>query len=95
MGGAVGGMTAVGGVALESPAGGGEKRRTRGRKALPPRVFTILKPEKEKKGGGGLQKLEMGCQMKRKERKKALYREREGENEWSLPINRLKCLLSG
>ena len=45
----------MGGAALEPPAGGGEEWRTWGRKALPPRVFTILKPEKEKKvvGGGG------------------------------------------
>ena len=68
-------MTAVGGAAaLEPPAGGGEERLTWGRKALPPRVFTILKPEKEKKGGEGLQKLEMGWEMKRKERKRALYK---------------------
>ena len=43
----------MGGATLEPPAGGGEKRCTRGRKALPPWVFTILKPKKEKKGGGG------------------------------------------
>ena len=46
-------MAAVGGAALEPLAGGGEERLTRGRKALPPRVFTIQKPENEKKGGGG------------------------------------------
>ena len=40
-----------------------------GPEAVPPRVFTIIKPEKEKKGGGGLQKMETRCEMKRKERK--------------------------
>ena len=48
---------------------GGEERRTRGRKALPPQVIAILEHEKERKGGGGLQKMETGCDMKRKERK--------------------------
>ena len=41
---------------LELLARGGEERRTRGRKALSLRVFTMLKPEREKKGvgeGGG------------------------------------------
>ena len=53
------GEAAVGGAALEPPVGGGEEQCTRGRKALPPRVFSILKPEKERKeigfikGGGG------------------------------------------
>ena len=69
------GMAAAGGAALEPPAGGGEERHTRGRKALPLRVFTILNPEKKKKGGGGLQNLEMGCEVKRKERKRDLYKE--------------------
>ena len=46
------GAAAAGAATLEPPAGGGEERRTRGRKALPPWVFTILKPEKEKKGEG-------------------------------------------
>ena len=73
--GAAGGAAAAGAAALEPPVGGEEERRTRGQKALPPRVFTIPKPEKEKKGRGGLQKLEMGWEMKRKERKRALYRE--------------------
>ena len=77
-GGASVGAAAAGAAALEPPARGGEERRTRGRKALPLRVFTIQKLEKEKKGGGGLQKLEMGCEMKRKERKRALYREGGG-----------------
>ena len=54
VGGAAAGTAAVGVAALEPHAGGGEERRTRGRKALPPRVFTILKLEKEKKGGGGV-----------------------------------------
>ena len=50
----VGGVAAaaVGAAALEAPTGGGEERRTQGRKELLPRVFTILKPEKEKKGEG-------------------------------------------
>ena len=45
---------AVGGAAAGEPpaGGGGGERCTRGRKALPPRVFTILKPEKGKKGEG-------------------------------------------
>ena len=50
--GAARGAATAGAAVLEPPAGGGEL--TRGRKALPLRVFTILKPEKEKKGGGGL-----------------------------------------
>ena len=37
-------------------AGEGEDRHTQGRKALPPQVFTILEPKKEKKGGGGFRK---------------------------------------
>ena len=41
------------GAALEPPTGGGEERLTLCRKSLPLRVFTILKPEKEKKGVGG------------------------------------------
>ena len=53
VGGAATGSAAVGGTVLEPPAGEGEERCTRGRKALPPCVFTILKPEKEKKGVGG------------------------------------------
>ena len=61
MAGASGGATAE--------AGEGEDQRSSGRKALPPRVFTILDPEKEKKGGGEFQKMETGCEMKRKERK--------------------------
>ena len=50
----VGGAAAVAAATamLEPPVGGGEERRTRGRKALPPWVFTILKPEKEKKWEG-------------------------------------------
>ena len=63
------GLAAAGESGSEPPAGGGEERRTRGWKARPPRVFTILEPEKEKKGGWGLQKMETGCEMKRKERK--------------------------
>ena len=90
----------MGTTTLEPPAGGGEERCTWGRKALPPWVFTIVKPEKEKKGGGGLQKLEMRCEMKRKERKRALYRGGGGGgggggNKRSRPINGLKCLLNG
>ena len=48
----------AGAAGVEPKVGGGEDRCTRGRKALPPWVFTILEPEKEKKGGGGLQKME-------------------------------------
>ena len=70
---------AAGAAELEPLAGGGEEQRTRGRKALPPWVFTILEPEKKNKGGGGLQKLETGCEMKRKEEKGFIYeRERGG-----------------
>ena len=65
----------AGAVGWEPPARGGEEWRTRGRKVCPPLVFTILEPEKEKKGEGGLQKMETGCEMKRKERKWVLYRE--------------------
>ena len=64
--GAASGSAVAEAAGLEPPAGGGEERRTRGRKALPPWVFTILEPEKEKKEGGGLQKMETGCEMKRK-----------------------------
>ena len=69
----------------------------RGRKAPLSRVFTILEPEKEKKGEGGLQKMETGCEMKRKERKRALYRGGGGggTNERFWPVNGLKCLLNG
>ena len=56
-GGAAGGAVVAGAARLELPAGGGEERRTRGWKVLPLWVFTILEPEKEKKGGGGLQKM--------------------------------------
>ena len=56
--GAAAGSAVEGGAALEPPAGRGEERCTQGRKALPPRVFTILKPEKENKGVG------RGVQMK-------------------------------
>ena len=60
MGGAAGGASTVGGVAAavggaaaaEPSVEGREERPTRGRKALPPRVFTILKLKKGKKGEG-------------------------------------------
>ena len=73
--------TAAGGAALEPSAGGGEERRTRGRKALPLRVFAILKSDKEEKGVGGFQKLEMGSGMKRK--------------EWTLDLKREEGQLKG
>ena len=69
VGAAARGTTAAGAVGLDSSAGGGEKRRTRDRKVRPPQVFTILDPEKEKKWGGGLRKMETGSEIKRKERK--------------------------
>ena len=47
---------AAGATGSEPPAGGGEERGTQGWKARPPWVFTILEPEKEKKGGGGFRK---------------------------------------
>ena len=59
----------MGDMGLQPEVGGGEERHTRGRKVLPPWVITILEHEKEKKGGGRLQKMETGCEMKRKERK--------------------------
>ena len=49
------GAVAAGTIALEPLTGGREEQRTRGRKALPPRVFTILKPEKEKNGEGAVE----------------------------------------
>ena len=48
------GAAEAGAAVLEPPTKGGEERRTRGRKVIPLRVFTILKPEKEKKWGEGL-----------------------------------------
>ena len=51
-GAAAGGAAAAGVAGLEPPAGGGEERHTRGRKERPPRVFTMLRPEKEKKWRG-------------------------------------------
>ena len=75
--GAAGGTTTTGVAGLEQEVGGGEERCTWGRKASPPWVFTILELKKEKKGGGGLQKMETGCEMKRKERK-GLYIGRGG-----------------
>ena len=73
---------------MEPEAEGGEDRCTWDQKALPPRVFAILEPEKEKKGGRGLQKMETGCEMRRKERK-GLYIGR-GEMKGFWPINGLK-----
>ena len=52
-GGAAAGAMSAKATRLELLVGGGEEQCTRGQKALPPRVFTILEPEKEKKGGGG------------------------------------------
>ena len=43
---------AAGAAALELPVREGEERRNRGRKARPPRVFTMLEPENEKKWRG-------------------------------------------
>ena len=74
---------------MEPEVGGGEDRRTRGRKALPLRVFTILKPKKEKKGGGRLQKMETGWEMKRKEIK-GLYIGGGVQMKGFWPINGLK-----
>ena len=47
-----------------------EERRTRGRKALPMRVFTILKHEKEKKGGGGAAETGNGMGNEKERKKK-------------------------
>ena len=55
-GGSATGSAAMRRATLEPPTGGGEEQRTRGRKALLPLVFAILKPEKDEKGvgeGGG------------------------------------------
>ena len=93
-GAAAGGAVAPEATGLEPLAEGGEERCTRGQKVRPPRVFTMLELEEEKKWRGGLQKLETGCEMKRKEKKKGLYKGR-GANERSWPINGLKCLLNG
>ena len=43
---------AAGAAALELSVGEGEERCNRGRKGLPPRVFTMLEPENEKKWRG-------------------------------------------
>ena len=80
---AVGGATVAGaaaaGAPLEPSVGGGEERRTRGRKALPPWVFTILKPEKEKKGEGGCRNWKWDVELKgKKERGLYIGRERGG-----------------
>ena len=65
---------AAGAAGVEPEAGGGEDRCTRGRKALPPRVFTILEPEKEKKGGGGASENGIGMGNEKERKKRALYR---------------------
>ena len=61
---ATAGGTAAGGAALEPSAGGGEERRTQGRKVLPSRIFAIPTLEKEKKGvgwgGGGVSEIGNG-----------------------------------
>ena len=95
---------------LEPSAGEGEERLTIGRKARPPRVFTMAEPEKGRKwreregggGGGGFRNWKRGCEMIRKERKGVLYKEEGGggggggrQNERSWPINGLKCLFNG
>ena len=51
-----GGAATAGATRLEPPVGEGEERGTRGRKARPPWVFTMLGPKNEKKwrGGGGV-----------------------------------------
>ena len=54
-------MTATGAAGLEPPEREGEERRTRGRKARPARVFTMLEPKKEKKWI-------RGCEMKMREK---------------------------
>ena len=76
--GAAAGGPAPGAAGSEPPARRGEERCTQGLKARPPWVFTILEPKKEKKGGGGLQKMETICEMKRKEIK-GLYKGRWGK----------------
>ena len=66
--GAIGGA-AAGEAGLEPEARAGEERRTHGRKALPPRVFTILEPEKEKKGEGGFRNWKLDVKWKGKKEK--------------------------
>ena len=41
------------GLELDLPAGGGEERRTRGLNLCPPRVFTMLWPEKGRRWRSG------------------------------------------
>ena len=83
------GTAVVGAAGLDPSIREGEERHTRGRKARPPWVFTMLEPEKEKKwreggvggvgdGGGDFRNLKRGCEMKKKERKGVLYREGGG-----------------
>ena len=50
-----GGATAIGASRLEPPVGGGEELRTLGRKACPPRVFTMVSLEVERRWRGELQ----------------------------------------
>ena len=45
----VGGAATTGAVGLELPAKGGEELRTLGRKACPPRVFTMVGLEEERR----------------------------------------------
>ena len=44
------GATAEAGPGLNLPAGGGEELRTRGLKLCPPRVFTMARLGKERRG---------------------------------------------
>ena len=48
-------MAAAIGLGLELPVGGGEERHTLGLKVCPPRVFTMVGQEKERRWRGGLQ----------------------------------------
>ena len=54
---AVGGGAAavVTGQGLDPPAGGGEEWHTRGLKLCPPRIFTMVGLEKERRGWDGLE----------------------------------------
>ena len=50
---------------LKLPAGGGEERQTLGLKVCPPRVFTMVGKEKERRWRGGLQTGKGDLKLKR------------------------------
>ena len=52
-------------LGLELPAGGGEERHTLGLKLCPPRVFTMVGQENERRWRGGLQTRKGDLKLKR------------------------------